>query len=77
MVLLEDVVTHSGGEVIGTDSSEDMHSVFVRILDELRSQYAIGYYPSNAADDGRWHNVRVKILRAGVQPRTHAGYVDH
>jgi VWFA-related protein len=77
MVLLEDIVAKSGGRIIGVDSSDDIHSVFVKILDELRSQYAIGYYPSNAADDGSWHDIRVKVLRAGVQPRTHAGYVDH
>lgn len=77
LVLLEDIVSDSGGRIIGVDSPDEIHAVFVGVLDELRRQYAIGYYPSNATDDGRWHDVRVKIERSGVQARTHSGYVDH
>lgn len=74
---LELAVRESGGRILGIDSPTEIRPVFVDILDELRRQYAIGYYPSNADDDGRWHEVRVKIDEPGVHARTHAGYVDH
>ncbi len=75
--LLERMVTDSGGRIIGVDSPADIQPVFVDVLNELRGQYAIGYYPSDSANDGRWHDVRVDITAPGVEARTHSGYVDH
>lgn len=75
--LLERTVTDSGGRIVGVDSPSEIHPVFVDVLEELRGQYAIGYYPTDSANDGRWHDVRVDITAPGVQVRTHSGYVDH
>jgi Ca-activated chloride channel family protein len=77
IALLEHAVSASGGRILGIDSPDQIHDVFVDILDELRRQYAIGYYPSSAEDDGRWHKVRIDIDMAGVEARTHSGYIDH
>lgn len=75
--LLEQAVGESGGRIIGVDSPDQIHQVFGGILDELRRQYAIGYYPSTSSDDGRWHDVRVSVDSHDVEIRTHSGYVDH
>jgi Ca-activated chloride channel family protein len=75
--LLEKAVIESGGRIIGVDSSDQIDPIFVDILEELRSQYAIGYYPSDSRDDGRWHEVRIEMSRPGLQTRSHSGYVDH
>jgi Ca-activated chloride channel family protein len=75
--LLERTVTDSGGRIVGVDSPSEIQPVFVDVLEELRGQYAIGYYPTDSANDGRWHDVRVDITAPGVQVRTHSGYVDH
>jgi len=48
----------------------------VQILEELREQYVLGYYPSNRKDDGLWHRIRVKVKRSGTDVRTHRGYID-
>lgn len=74
---LKRTVSDSGGRIIGVDSPSDIHPVFVDVLDELRGQYAIGYYPADSANDGRWHDVRVDVTAPGVKVRTHSGYVDH
>lgn len=75
--LLESTITDSGGRVVGVDSPSDIHPVFVDILEELRGQYAIGYYPSGSDNDGRWHDIRVEVDSPGVDVRTHSGYIDH
>ena len=75
--LLERTVTDSGGRIVGVDSPSDIQPVFVDVLEELRGQYAIGYYPTDSANDGRWHDVHVDITAPDVQVRTHSGYVDH
>lgn len=75
--LLEATVTDSGGRIVGVDSPADIRPVFVDILGELRGQYAIGYYPTDSDNDGRWHDVRVEVTQPGVKVRTHSGYVDH
>ncbi len=75
--LLESTVEDSGGRIVGVDSPADIHPVFVGILEELRRQYAIGYYPSDSSNDGRWHDIRVDVSIPGVRIRTHRGYVDH
>ncbi len=57
-------------------SPEEIEPVFVEILHELRSQYALGYYPSERRGDGSWHRVKVRVQRSGVTVRTHEGYLD-
>jgi len=74
--LLEKTVHSSGGRIITFDSPSAIENVFVEILDELREQYALGYYPSNRLNDGSWHPVRVKVRSSGLKVRTHSGYVD-
>src|SRR5262245_50250490 len=43
------------------------------IADELRSQYTLGFYPSNP-DDGRYHSLRVRT-RSGSIVRARRGYL--
>jgi Ca-activated chloride channel family protein len=38
-----------------------MDDIFESIALELRHQYSIGYKPSNFANDGKWHRLKVKI----------------
>lgn len=75
--LLIQVVNQSGGRIFGVASPEEIRPVFIRILDELRAQYVLGYYPDNKQNDGRWHKVKVRVDAAGVEIRAPRGYVDH
>jgi len=74
--LLEETVRSSGGRIITIDSPSAIESVFVEILEELREQYVLGYYPSNRLNNGSWHPIRVKVRPSGLEVRTHRGYVD-
>jgi Ca-activated chloride channel family protein len=46
-----------------------MNDTFEKIALELRNQYSIGYRPSNFANDGKWHKIKVKIKPPRGLPR--------
>jgi Ca-activated chloride channel family protein len=74
--LLDKVVNESGGSTYTIRQPEELASAFGDILAELREQYVIGYYPSEARHDGSWRKVRVAVERGGVRVRHREGYVD-
>lgn len=74
---LQRAVIESGGRIEGIDSISGVEGAFKEILAELREQYVLGYYPSNARHDGKWHEVQIRIRdRQGLQVRARGGYVD-
>jgi VWFA-related protein len=73
---LERAVEESGGRIQRTDRTADIEPVFRGILQELREQFAIGYYPGNLKNDGAWHSVKVHVAQPGCKIRTANGYVD-
>ena len=75
--LLTRTVEGSGGRIVDLKQLKDAQSAFQEILDELREQYVLGYYPSISNKDGSFHRVEVKIDRPDMKVRTLKGYVDH
>jgi Ca-activated chloride channel homolog len=73
---LERVVEESGGRIEDIADVAQIEPAFRGILAELREQYVLGYYPSNARGDGRWHEVKVRVRGPGTV-RVRGGYVDH
>jgi Ca-activated chloride channel family protein len=73
---LERAVDESGGRIQPVKRVDQIEGVFRGIMQELREQYAIGYYPSNLKSDGSWHAVKAEIDRPGCRLRTAHGYVD-
>jgi len=51
-----------------------MRDTFKRIVDELSSQYTIGYQPANAKMDGKWRSLELRISRPNLTIRTRKGY---
>ncbi|MDR3677409.1 MAG: VWA domain-containing protein [Acidobacteriota bacterium] len=43
---------------------------------EMGENYILGYVPPNAAHDGSYHKIRVKVDRPGAEVRSRDGYVD-
>ncbi|MFQ5526500.1 MAG: VWA domain-containing protein [Thermoanaerobaculia bacterium] len=74
---LRRLVAETGGRIVPIAGPERAAEAFGSILEELRAQYVLGYYPSINLDDGRWHRVRVKVDRPGLKVRTRGGYVDY
>jgi Ca-activated chloride channel family protein len=75
--ILTKIVNQSGGRIFSVAMPNEIQPVFNHILEELRDQYVLGYYPSNKRNDGRWHRVKVRVDEAGVNVRAPRGYVDH
>jgi Ca-activated chloride channel family protein len=75
--LLTQVVNESGGRIFEVGAPGEIQPVFLDILTELRQQYVLCYYPSTRQNDGRWHDVKVKVDGQDLDVRAPHGYVDH
>jgi len=64
----------TGGRVYPVKSLADLTSVYKQVGDELRSQYSIGYYPSNRTRDGGWRSIKVETRAPGATVRARSGY---
>ena len=71
---LNDVATVSGGKLHRADTLVSLPDVFARIAAELRTQYALGYYPSNTSRDGSYRKIQVRTSRKDVVIRARPGY---
>lgn len=74
--LLARLVKRSGGKIVEMASQDDAVPAFKKIMEELRQQYAIGYYPTVDQGDGAWHEVDVNVRGAGLTVRAREGYID-
>lgn len=74
---LRQAIQESGGRIEVVENLGGLEEAFAGILAELREQYVLGYYPSEANHDGAWRNVRVKVDRHSLDVRTREGYFDY
>ena len=63
--LLSELAEQTGGRHFPVENINDLPDIATKIGIELRSQYMLGYTPSNALRDGKYRRVEVKL----VQPR--------
>jgi len=70
---LERVAAESGGGYIEIRRGEDLAAAFTRVADELHSQYLLGFTPPER--DGKKHDIGVRVLKRGMQPRARKSYV--
>ena len=71
---MHDLADHSGGRLYEADTLANLSQAFSSIAEELRHQYALGYYPTNTAQDGGFRRIRVRVTQPGAIVRTKAGY---
>lgn len=64
----------TGGELNRTDRVPDLPDIYQRIVADLRNQYLLGYYPANAARDGKYRKIKVQTTRKDLVIRTRPGY---
>jgi VWFA-related protein len=65
----------SGGKLLRADTLRDLPAAFARIAAELRTQYSIGYYPTNKAHDGKYRKIKVSTSRKDTAIRSRPGYI--
>ncbi len=59
--ILNQLSEATGGKDYFPQSTDDIDKVTKEIAHDIRSQYLVGYYPSNTARDGSWRSLQVKI----------------
>jgi len=58
---LEDVTNATGGRLLIAHDAVGATAAALKISDELRSQYVLGYYPRDSKPGGKWRNIKVQI----------------
>ncbi|HEV7377612.1 MAG TPA: VWA domain-containing protein [Pyrinomonadaceae bacterium] len=72
---LNEIAVKSGGQLYRADTLSYLPRAFAQIAAELRTQYALGYYPTKAtARDGKYHKIKVGTTRRSVSLRARPGY---
>ena len=71
---LKALADKSGGRLQRADKLDSLPTAFANIAAELRTQYLLGYYPSNAAHDGSYRKIKVSTSRKNVVVRARPGY---
>jgi len=65
----------TGGRVVNVGNKFDkLREAFDEIAKELRSQYNIGYTPTNTQLDGSYRKLEIKCKQPGYKIQTRAGY---
>jgi Ca-activated chloride channel family protein len=64
----------SGGQAYFTSRLSDLTGVYASIAEELRTQYTLGYVPSNPREDGRWRRIAVTTVPPNFVLRHRLGY---
>jgi VWFA-related protein len=64
----------TGGRVIDVHNEASLEKAFDEISQELRSQYVLGYYPTNIKRDGTFRKLRVDVMRPDMKILARKGY---
>ena len=68
----------TGGLAFFPESTQDVEAICEQIARDIRNQYTLAYYPSNARKDGSFRSVQVEMVsprgRGKLFVRTRSGY---
>jgi VWFA-related protein len=64
----------TGGRTIVVNSEKHLGEAFDQISEELRSQYTLGYYPTNSAHDGKFRKIKVEMNNHDLKVLARKGY---
>jgi VWFA-related protein len=68
------ITDETGGRTISVNSEKHLAEAFDQISEELRSQYTLGYYPTNAARDGKFRKIKVDMSNHDLKVLARKGY---
>ncbi|MGH9627005.1 MAG: VWA domain-containing protein [Bryobacteraceae bacterium] len=64
----------TGGRVFRVNKKNSLDDIFTQIQEEMRSQYSIGYTPTNPEKDGSFREVEVRVNRKDAKVQARKGY---
>jgi len=68
------IAEETGGRMIVVNSEKHLVEAFDQISQELRSQYTLGYYPTNSARDGKFRKIKVETTEKDLKVLARRGY---
>lgn len=68
------ITEETGGRSIYVNNEKHLAEAFDQISEELRSQYTLGYYPTNAARDGKFRKIKVDMSNHDLKVLARKGY---
>ncbi|HTP87301.1 MAG TPA: VWA domain-containing protein [Candidatus Acidoferrales bacterium] len=71
---LKKMSDETGGHVYRVDRKNTLEQVFKELQDEMRSQYSIGYTPSNNAKDGSYRHLEIRTGNKELKVQARKGY---
>jgi Ca-activated chloride channel homolog len=74
---MQNVADYTGGKAFFPEKITELKTAFQEIAEELKQQYRLAYVSSNAAMDGSWRSIDVKVKDArdrGLKVRAKKGY---
>jgi VWFA-related protein len=71
---LKNLAEKSGGTFVSTPGGAAMREAFEKIVEELGTQYTLGYSPLNTKKDGKWRAIELRVAKPNLTIRTRKGY---
>lgn len=68
------ITDETGGRMIVVNNEKHLMEAFDQISEELRSQYTLGYYPTNTARDGQFRKIKVEVSKHDDKVLARKGY---
>jgi VWFA-related protein len=71
---LHRMANETGGAYFEVTASESIEDIYSQIEEALRNQYSIGYTPTRAQSDGKYHKLKLTTKDRLLRVSTRAGY---
>jgi len=71
---LKKMSDETGGRVLKVDRKNSLDDIFKQIQEEMRSQYAIAYSPTNLKKDGTFRKLEFKMANKDYKVQARKGY---
>jgi VWFA-related protein len=72
--VLKQMSEETGGRLFRVDRKDTLESIFDQIQQEMRTQYAIGYTPTNVKKDGSFRKIDLHTSNKDLKVQVRKGY---
>jgi VWFA-related protein len=72
--VLKHMAEETGGRLFQVDRKNTLDNIFEQIQQEMRTQYAIGYTPTNAKKDGSFRKIDLRTSNKDLKVQVRRGY---
>jgi VWFA-related protein len=72
--VLKQMADETGGRLFQVDRKNTLDTIFDQIQQEMRTQYAIGYTPTNSKKDGSFRKIDLRTANKDLKVQVRKGY---